>query len=99
MSSRFFHPYSSNGLYFEQLGQSHSGTPSRSPSGSGSATGIIGSSILSYASSSNCVWKILDGSKLDRWMKTGLHSKSPVLIDECYRDSQTLSVSVKQCRA
>jgi hypothetical protein len=41
MSSRFFHPYSSNGLYFEQLGQSHSGIPSRSPSGSGNATGIF----------------------------------------------------------
>ena len=35
-----FHPYSCKGLNLSQLGQSHSGIPSRSPSGSGNATGI-----------------------------------------------------------
>ena len=40
MSRRFFQLYSSKGFNRSQLGQSHSGIPSRSPSGSGSATGI-----------------------------------------------------------
>src|SRR5437867_12665739 len=41
MSFRLFQPESCQGFSRSQLGQSHSGMPSRSPSGSGSATGIM----------------------------------------------------------